>query len=75
MPMLQECFSNVVDAVDVPDHLPAGWFEIATTLFPALTAPGVRRLREQVSGARSMSDEELERAVLAECLGRHDTRE
>jgi hypothetical protein len=47
-----------------PCDLPDGWFVMAASLFPGLTAPGVRLMRERVPNSSAMTDHELEHAVI-----------
>jgi len=65
--------SNVLQALapdssmpaSVLDQLPNRWFELAQQLYPGLTAPGVRLLRQSEGSEGASSDLDLERAALA----------
>lgn len=64
MNALHDPAAGVIRGRGVLGSLPVHWFETAATLFPGLTAPGVRRLRESGRAAPGLSDSELERVLL-----------
>lgn len=62
-------------AASSTEQLPDDWFGIATTLFPDLTAPGVRRLRERTPDPAGTSESELEKAASLSGEEDEDTEE